>query len=384
MRNRIEAAERLGVSAIRIDSTDREAWPVLQERVRSGAVDALLISPERPANDDLRPRRARADRRQSRPARGRRGPLHLRVGTRLPARLSPARGFARACSGDRANPRHDGDGQRRVIADVRDQLGEIEVQRGPLMRQTLALQTMRLPTQAERLAWLGDHVPALEGTGIISTLARRDAEQVAAWLGSRGIAAEAYYGGVERAGFPDPDAARRDLENRLQANRLKALVAATALGMGCDKPDPGFVVHHLAPGSVIACHRQVGRAGRAIGHAVGLMMSGREDGLVQKCFRAAAEMIRTRWRPEPAPAWVTSVPSTRQPTLVAEFARRLPTRLVCRSERRRQGSASTSRRGCSGTASLSAATSTASSRSQARSPRAPCCSSMTSSIRHGR
>jgi len=176
----------------------------------------------------------------------------------------------------------------RVIADIRAQLGEIRVQRGPLMRASLALQTIRLAGQAERLAWLAQYIPELPGTGIVYVLTRPDAEQVAGWLRSCGIEAFAYYGDVTAEGFASSDAYRQHLEQRLMRNELKALVATSALGMGYDKPDVGFVVHYQAPGSIVSYYQQVGRAGRAMDHAMGILMSGREDELIQAYFRATA------------------------------------------------------------------------------------------------
>jgi len=162
------------------------------------------------------------------------------------------------------------------------------VQRGPLIRDTLALQTLRLPDQSARLAWLAEHVPELPGTGIIYTLTKRDADQVADWLNSKGIDAPAYYSGATSESFEDSDAYRQHLEDMLLRNQLKALVATTALGMGYDKPDLGFVVHYQAPGSVIGYYQQVGRAGRAIDTAVGVLLSGSEDGDIHEYFRATA------------------------------------------------------------------------------------------------
>ena len=173
----------------------------------------------------------------------------------------------------------------RVIEDVQAQLGNINVQRGSLMRQSLALQTMRVPTQAVRLAWLAEHLDELPGTGVIYTLTKRDADQVAAWLNRNGIAAKAYYSGETGAGFADTNAYREHLEDLLLRNEVKALVATTALGMGYDKPDLGFVIHYQAPGSIIAYYQQVGRAGRAIDHAVCVLMSGREDEAIHDYFR---------------------------------------------------------------------------------------------------
>lgn len=294
MRNQIEAADRLGIKAVRIDSTNRDEWPELQRAVRSNRVDALLISPERLANEqfveavllpiaesigmfvvdeahcisdwghDFRPDYRRL----------------VSVLQRVPENV-PLLGTT-ATANDR------------VIADVRSQLGRIEIQRGPLMRETLALQTIRLPTQAARLAWLVDHMAALPGTGIVYTLTKRDAGQVAAWLNRNGIAAKPYFSGVVDEDFDDSDAYRQHLEGLLLNNEIKALVATTALGMGYDKPDLGFVVHYQAPGSIIAYYQQVGRAGRAIDHAVGVLMSGSEDDDIHEYFRATA-FPRDKW-----------------------------------------------------------------------------------------
>lgn len=176
----------------------------------------------------------------------------------------------------------------RVVEDVQAQLGEIGIQRGSLMRDTLALQTMRLSTQAERLAWLVEHIHSLPGTGIIYTLTKRDATQVADWLNQHGVVARAYFSGVKDSGFENSDAYRQHLEDQLLQNQIKALVATTALGMGYDKPDLGFVVHYQAPESIVAYYQQVGRAGRGIAHAVGILMSGDEDDNIHEYFRGSA------------------------------------------------------------------------------------------------
>lgn len=162
------------------------------------------------------------------------------------------------------------------------------------MRSSLALQTIQLPTQAERLAWLAEHVGALPGTGIVYTLTKRDATQVADWLQSHGIKARAYFSGVMGKGFEDSDAYRQNLEHMLLNNEIKALVATTALGMGYDKPDLGFIVHYQAPSSIVAYYQQIGRAGRAIDRAIGILMSGQEDSHIQDYFRKSA-FPKERW-----------------------------------------------------------------------------------------
>lgn len=288
MRNQIVAAERLGIRALSINSTNKDEWPRLNREILADQVDALLISPERLANDDF-------VQHVLLPVANRIGMLVVdeahcisdwghdfrpdyqrlvNVLRRLPANL-PVLGTTATAN-------------NRVVKDVLAQLGEIGVQRGPLARETLALQTLRLPDQSARLAWLAEHLPELPGTGIVYTLTKRDAEQVAEWLRQKGIVAQAYYSGVEHPDFAGSNAYRVFLEDQLLDNQIKALVATTALGMGYDKPDLGFVVHYQAPGSIVAYYQQVGRAGRAIDHAVGVLMSGREDDDIQEYFRNSA------------------------------------------------------------------------------------------------
>jgi ATP-dependent DNA helicase RecQ len=175
-----------------------------------------------------------------------------------------------------------------VIEDVVEQLGNIEVLRGTLVRESLSLQTLTLPDQPSRLAWLAEVIPQLDGSGIVYVLTKRDAEQVRDWLVSRGIDAKAYYSGVEHPNFRDKDKYREYLEDQLLNNRLKVLVATTALGMGYDKPDLTFVIHYQAPGSIVAYYQQVGRAGRGIDHSVGVLLSGSEDERIHEFFRRSA------------------------------------------------------------------------------------------------
>ncbi|MDT5035538.1 MAG: ATP-dependent helicase RecQ, partial [Micromonosporaceae bacterium] len=93
------------------------------------------------------------------------------------------------------------------------------------------------------------------------------------------------------------DADRRAAEADLLDNRIKALVATSALGMGFDKPDLGFVVHLGAPASPIAYYQQVGRAGRAVRSADVLLLPGHEDEAIWRYFASlgfpAEEQVRT-------------------------------------------------------------------------------------------
>src|SRR4051794_22871405 len=286
MRNQIEAAERAGIRARTINSANLHEWEEIQGEVAGGEVDVLLISPERLNNpefrDEVLPKLASAvgllvvdeahtvsdwghDFRQD----------YRRIRTFL-ADLAP--GVPVLATTATANAR--------VVADVAEQLGtdggaDALVLRGSLDRESLALHVVRLGSPEERFAFLAEQLPNLPGSGIIYTLTVAAADEVTAFLRSRGFEVAAYSGRTE-------DAERRAAEADLLANRVKALVATSALGMGFDKPDLGFVVHLGAPNSPIAYYQQVGRAGRGVDHAEVLLLPGYEDQAIWRYFASLA------------------------------------------------------------------------------------------------
>ena len=292
MRNQLAAAERLGVRAATINSDNQDEWVEIEAKMTRDEIDILLISPERLANERFRTQvLARIAARISllvideahcisdwghdfRP--------HYRLLERIVGTLPPnLRLLATTATAN-----------NRVLADLGAVLGpKLEVSRGDLNRPSLTLQTIRLPSQAERLAWLAEQIATLRGHGIIYTLTVRDAAEVADWLKSRGLHVEAYTG--------ETGSRREELEQDLLHNRVKALVATTALGMGYDKPDLAFVIHYQTPGSVVAYYQQVGRAGRALDSAYGVLLSGVEetditDWFIKSAFptrREAAEVL---------------------------------------------------------------------------------------------
>ena len=281
MRNQIEAARRLRLRAITINSTNRDRWPELNRAVQDGLADVLLISPERLANEDFVANVLM-------PIAGRLGLLVVDEahcisdwGHDFRPDYRRLTNVLRLMPGNVPILGTTATANDRVVADVREQLGDIGVLRGGMRRDSLSLQTIRMRSRTERLAWLARTLDALPGTGIVYTLTKRDADQVARWLTRHGIAAEAYHSDMA-------DDLRRQVEDRLLHNRIKAVVATTALGMGYDKPDIGFVVHYQAPGSIVGYYQQVGRAGRAIEHAVGIVLSGEEDGHIHDYFRRSA------------------------------------------------------------------------------------------------
>ncbi|BCB86654.1 RecQ family ATP-dependent DNA helicase [Phytohabitans suffuscus] len=290
MRNQVEAAARAGIDARTINSANLDEWDQITDEIRAGAVDVLLISPERLNNPDFRdsvlPRLAATTGllvvdeahcvsdwgHDFRPDYRRLRTFLAGLPERTPVLATTATANAR------------------VTADVADQLGDALVLRGPLDRDSLRLAVLDLGTPAHRLAWLADHLDRLPGSGIIYTLTVAAAGETAEFLRSRGYAVASYTGQSD-------DADRRSAEQDLLDNKVKALVATSALGMGFDKPDLGFVVHLGAPPSPIAYYQQVGRAGRAVEQAEVLLLPGPEDAAIWRYFASLAfppeDQVRT-------------------------------------------------------------------------------------------
>ncbi len=283
MRNQLQAAGRIGISAQTINSSNRENWQRIEKDLRDDKIDILLISPERLANEDFQQNVLshvaarvglfvideahcisdwghdfRPDYRRI-----------VRVLQAIPPNVPVLATTATA--------------NDRVVNDVRSQLGDnINLVRGPLVRESLKLQNIVMASPAARLAWLAQTIPSLPGSGIVYTLTQRDTERVAEWLRVNDICARAYHAGVSTAedGMPG----REQLEQQLLNNELKVLVATVALGMGFDKPDLGFVIHFQRPSSVVHYYQQVGRAGRAVDEAFGILLCGEEDDNITDFF----------------------------------------------------------------------------------------------------
>lgn len=282
MRNQIAAAERMGLRALTINSDNRNQWPEVEAALLRNEVDILLVSPERLANERFvtqilaqianRISLLIVDEAHCISDWGHDFRPHYRLIERF-ARALPQNARLLATTATANN---------RVVTDLQSTLGpDLTIFRGDLARPSLFLQTIQLPSQAERLAWLAEQIPRIDGSGIVYALTKRDAELVAEWLQLRGISARAYHAdlGADRA---------QELEDALLANQLKVLVATTKLGMGYDKPDLAFVIHFQSPASVVAYYQQVGRAGRALAWAYGTLLSGTEETEISNFFIESA------------------------------------------------------------------------------------------------
>ncbi|OUC98865.1 RecQ family ATP-dependent DNA helicase [Streptosporangium minutum] len=282
MRNQIAAAERAGINAVTINSANPEEWEQIYGQVAEGMVDVLLVSPERLNNPDFRdqvlPELAESAGlvvvdeahcisdwgHDFRPDYRRLRTMFEELPEGVPILATTATANAR------------------VTHDVAEQMGEETlVLRGALERESLHLGVVRLRGAEQRLAWLAQTLHELPGSGIIYTLTVAAAQEIAAYLREQGHEVAAYSGQTEQA-------ERLAAEQALLDNKIKALVATSALGMGYDKPDLGFVVHVGAPPSPVAYYQQVGRAGRGVERAEVILLPGAEDREIWAYFASLA------------------------------------------------------------------------------------------------
>ncbi len=290
MRNQIAAAARMGVKAARFSHDNRDEWDAEGMKVRNGETDIVLSTPEQLSNsifveDVLGPVAAKIallviDEAHCISDWGHDFRPHYRlIQKRIASLPQNLRVLATTATAN-----------NRVLKDLEVVLGpDLKIVRGDLSRSSLFLQTIRLPDPAERMAWLTVQLAKLEGNGIIYTLTVRDTERLAEWLKLRGHHVEAYHSEL-------PPERAHQLEDALLANEIKALVATTKLGMGYDKPDLRFVIHYQSPGSVVAYYQQVGRAGRAVPSAYGVLLSGAEETQITDWFRKSAFPTRDEVR----------------------------------------------------------------------------------------
>ena len=287
MRDQVSAAERAGLRAATINSTNPEAWDEILTEAIGRRLDVLLVSPERLANSrfaailpkllgaaglvvideahcisdwgfDFRPDYQRLAR----------SLVGVAEGTPVLATTATA--------------------NTRVTLDVAEQLGKDTITfRGSLARSSLRLSVVPGLSAIERYAWVHEAIGGIGGSGIVYALTIAETERLAGFLASQGHRVAAYSGALEPA-------ERERVEDQLRRNELKAVVATSALGMGYDKPDLAFCIHVGSPSSPVAYYQQVGRAGRARDEADAVLLPAETDTQIWEHFATAGVPDKTR------------------------------------------------------------------------------------------
>ncbi|GAA1157947.1 RecQ family ATP-dependent DNA helicase [Nesterenkonia sandarakina] len=304
MRDQIAAATRAGVRAQAVSSANAHEWDSIMESLRNDDLDVLLISPERLANprfrDEVLPGLLKrmgmlvVDEAHCisdwghdfRPDYRRIGEIVRNLPAEVPVLATTATANSRVVDDIAAQLTPAGESSPES-GGAQQPDKEVMVLRGTLSRDSLRLGVLTLPDSEQRIAWLTQHLDDLTGSGIVYALTISQATDLAAHLNAHGYKVAAY------TGQTDPDE-RQQLEQALKDNTVKALIATSALGMGFDKPDLGFVVHLGAPSSPVSYYQQIGRAGRAVDSADVLLMPGKEDIRIWEYFAQASMPTQER------------------------------------------------------------------------------------------
>ncbi len=282
MNNQIDSAQRLGLNVKTINSDNNDEWDnIISDICDNNTVDALIISPERLANadfvkdcldkiknrvnlfvvdeahcisdwgHDFRPDYRRI----------------VKILQLLPGNVPVLATTATA--------------NDRVVNDIVAQLGEnLVISRGELIRESLAIQVIKLQKKEDRLAWLAENIEKMPGSGVVYCLTKADCDLVTDWLNENNIKSEKYYSD----GSKISKEYKAIILDKFQKNEIKVLVATVAFGMGYDKPDIGFVIHFQRPANIVSYYQQIGRAGRGIELAYAVLLCGEEDEHINQYF----------------------------------------------------------------------------------------------------
>lgn len=286
MKNQIEAAEKAGLRCDVLNSTkDKEQKAEIIERMISGTVDIILTTPETLFTQSIQEALPRisiglfvVDEAHCISDWGHDFRLeYCRLNSVISNMLADVPLLATTAT---ANDR--------VIADLKEQLGgNVYVSRGPLMRDDLSIQVLKLNGKTERYGWLYENIPKFSGSGIVYCLTQLDCDEIAEFLNSNGISARAYHSGLDTCDKDQPNP-NEETERLFMDNSIKVIVATVKLGMGYDKPDIAFIVHYQTPSGIVAYYQQIGRAGRSIDRAYTFLMNGKEDSDIHEYFRKTA------------------------------------------------------------------------------------------------
>ena len=145
-------------------------------------------------------------------------------------------------------------------------------------RPNLTFQVKHTPDDRTKLQTLQALLKEIDGSVIVYTATRRNADEVADFIQrALGLPTHSYHAGLDRDW-------RVEVQNKFMADRIKIVVATNAFGMGVDKADVRAVIHYNLPGTVEAYYQEAGRAGRDDLPANCLLLFAPDDQRLQEWF----------------------------------------------------------------------------------------------------